>query len=447
MSALQIPTAEVFEPLLLPARYKGAHGGRGSGKSHFFAGLMVESAKLRPGFRGLCVREVQKSLRESSKRLIEDKIREYGLQNEFEVLEAEIRTPGGGVLTFQGMQNHTADSVKSFEGYDVAWWEEAHTASDKSLTLLRPTIRKPGSELWFSWNPTSKRDAVDILLRQKKPSGAVVVQANWRDNPWFPAELQAEMEDDRRQDPEKAAHVWDGEYQIVSQGAYFALQIITARREGRIRSVEADANVPVHTSWDLGIGDSTVVWLWQAIGSEIRVIDCISNHGQPLAWYVSELEGRGYRYGDDFLPHDARARELITGRTRVETMITLGRRPRIVPMHTVDDGINAAREILPRCLFDEKRCDEGIDALSQYRADYHDDLKTFLPRPLHDWTSHYADAFRYMAMAYREIRPQPKPVPKPQELRFEVNDAGQVVSNMSVRQIVEAKARARERDW
>jgi phage terminase large subunit len=216
-STLKIPTPRAFVPLLKPARYKGAHGGRGSGKSHFFAEMLVERCILQPGLRAACVREVQRSLKNSVKLLVEDKIRKLGVQG-FEILEAEIKTPGGGVIIFQGMQNHTADSIKSLEGFDVAWVEEAQSLSQRSLNLLRPTIRKPGSELWFSWNPDKPTDPVDLLLRgEHPPSDAVVIEVNWSENPWFPPELRADMEDDRQRDPDDAGHVWDGEYKAKSK--------------------------------------------------------------------------------------------------------------------------------------------------------------------------------------------------------------------------------------
>jgi phage terminase large subunit len=176
----------VFVPLLVPARYKGAHGGRGSGKSHFFAELLVEDCVANPGLRAACVREVQKSLKNSVKLLVEDKIKSLGLSG-FEVLEAEIKTPGGGVIIFQGMQNHTADSIKSLEGFDRCWVEEAQSLSQRSLEMLRPTFRKAGSEMWFSWNPNKPTDPVDALLRgDMPPADSVVVEANYSDNPWLP---------------------------------------------------------------------------------------------------------------------------------------------------------------------------------------------------------------------------------------------------------------------
>jgi phage terminase large subunit len=220
-STLRIPTARIFLPLLGRSRYKGAHGGRGSGKSHFFAELLVEQCLLKPGLRAACVREVQKSLKNSVKLLVEDKIKTLGATG-FEVLEAEIKTPGGGVIIFQGMQNHTADSIKSLEGFDVAWVEEAQSLSQRSLDLLRPTIRKAGSELWFSWNPNRPSDPVDVLLRgDSPPAEAVVVEANWSDNPWLPDELRADLEDDRRRDPDKFLHVWGGHYSLNSEARVF----------------------------------------------------------------------------------------------------------------------------------------------------------------------------------------------------------------------------------
>jgi phage terminase large subunit len=185
-------TARVFEPLLKPSRYKGAWGGRGSGKSHFMAGAVVEYCLLNPGARIVCIREVQKTLAQSARLLIENKIQEFGVGHLFRVLYDRIETPGGGLIIFQGMQDQNAESIKSLEAYNVAWCEEAQTLSNRSLALLRPTIRAEGSEIWFSWNPRRKSDAVDQFLRVERPDNAIVVKANWRDNPWFPTVLEEE---------------------------------------------------------------------------------------------------------------------------------------------------------------------------------------------------------------------------------------------------------------
>lgn len=211
---LQIDTPRVFVPLLTPSRYKGAYGGRGSGKSHFFGEMLVEAMVLNPDWRVVCIREIQKSLKFSAKKLIEDKIESMGVGHLFDIQAAEIKRVGHkGVCIFQGMQDHTAESIKSLEGFMIAWVEEAQSISQNSLNLLRPTIRAPGSEMWFSWNPKRKADPVEKLLRGKPRDDAVVVRANFMDNPFLPAELAKEAADDERDDPDGYAHTWLGEYE------------------------------------------------------------------------------------------------------------------------------------------------------------------------------------------------------------------------------------------
>jgi len=223
LSVLQIQTAEVFAPLLEPARYKGAHGGRGSGKSHFFAEMLVEDHILHPGLRSVCVREVQKSLEQSAMRLISDKIEKLKVSSYFDVRKYEIESVGGGIIIFQGMQNHTKESIKSLEGFDRAWVEEAQAISQSSLDMLRPTIREPGSELWFSWNPRFENDPVEKLLRSadNPPPSGIIVESNYEHNPWFPDVLREEMEWDRRRDPDKFAHVWRGQHQRNTEARVF----------------------------------------------------------------------------------------------------------------------------------------------------------------------------------------------------------------------------------
>lgn len=222
---LHIPTPRWAVPLIanetpegVTVRYKGAHGGRGSGKSHEFAGMVVEAMASNPDFNVVCIREIQKSLALSAKKLIEAKIQEFGLSHLFTVIKTEIRRNGGkGICIFQGMQDHTADSVKSLEGFDVAWVEEAQSLSQRSLDLLRPTIRNEGSQIWFSWNPRRRSDPIERLLRGPKGprNDAIVVQANFRDNPWLPDTLRKEAQDDKLTSPENYEHVWLGGYENI----------------------------------------------------------------------------------------------------------------------------------------------------------------------------------------------------------------------------------------
>lgn len=409
----RVEVPQVFLPLFQPARYKGAHGGRGSGKSWFFALMLVLRMAQEPT-RAVCLREVQNSIKDSVKQLIEDTIEALGLSEGFTSTDQEIKGLNGSQCIFRGLQNHTAASIKSLENVKIAWVEEAQTITQRSLDLLTPTLRADGAELWFSWNPVSRLDPIDKLLRKQPPDDSIILEANWRDNPWFPESLKADMERDRATDPEKAAHVWDGEYASVTGGAYYAAAIADLRRAQRITDVPYNDELDVHVAWDLGIGDSMALWLWQQAGKEIRVIDHYENNSQPLPHYVKWLESKPYKYTWDWLPHDAKVRELGTGLTRVETLQNLKRKPRVIPNHKIDDGINALRELLPQMWFDRDKCEYGLECLMQYREDYDEKLLTLKSRPLHDWTSHTADAARYMAMAYREM----KPAPKPEETKF-----------------------------
>jgi len=252
-------------PLLQPSRYKGAHGGRSSGKSHFFAERLIEEHIANPNQSSVCVREVQRTLTHSVKRLLESKIASMGASAYFEVLDDKIRSRrGDGLIIFQGMQNHNADSIKSLEGFDRAWVEEAQRLSQTSLDLLRPTIRKPGSELWFTWNPNQDTDPVDVLLRGPKlPPRAIVVEANYTDNPWFPPESQEEMEYDRSSDPEKYQHIWMGKYLSHSEARVF--------RNWRIEEFDTPPDAIHRLGADWGFNDPTVMVRCHIVGRKLFV--------------------------------------------------------------------------------------------------------------------------------------------------------------------------------
>lgn len=408
MSALEIKTAEVFEPLLQPARYKGAYGGRGSGKSHFFAEMLVEDSLRFPGLRSVCIREVQKTLAQSAKRLIEDKIALLGVGRYFDVQRDLVGTPGGGLIIFQGMQDHTAESIKSLEGFNRAWIEEAQTLSTRSLTLLRPTIRAEGSEIWASWNPRRKTDSVDEFLRKNKPGGSVVVQANWRDNPWFPSVLEEERVLDQGRYPDRYEHIWEGDYVKVFEGAYFATELAKARAEGRIGRLGADPLISKRAFFDIGgsgaNADAMAIWIVQFVEREIRVLDYIEGQGQVLGYYVGELKRRGHEDALIFLPHDGVNENNITGKRYEEHWRDAGYDVTVIK--NMGKGaammrVEAVRRLMPRCWFNESTCEAGIDALGAYH-ERRDEVRDVGLGPEHDWASHGSDAFGLMCVAYDE---------------------------------------------
>ena len=413
MSTLQIDTAEVFEPLLAPARYKGAWGGRGSGKSHFFAELLVEECLANKGTRAVSIREVQKTLKESSKRLIEDKLRVLGVASGhgFRIFNEVIQTPGDGVITFTGMQDHTSESIKSLEGYRISWVEEAQSLSARSLQLLRPTIRLEGSELWFGWNPRRKSDAVDALLRgESLPTGAAVVKANWKDNPHFPSVLEQERLDCLRLQPEQYEHVWEGGYATVLEGAYYAASLAVAKAEGRISRVAADPLLTLRAFADIGgtgaRADSFVIWIAQFVGKEIRVLDYYEAQGQPLATHLAWMRKKGYTPDrcQWWLPHDGDTQDKVFDVSYASALKDALYKVTVVPNQgkgAAKARIEAGRRLFPSIWFNDAPTEPGRDALGWYH-EKKDEARNIGLGPDHDWSSHGADAFGLMCVAYEE---------------------------------------------
>ncbi|MBC8158279.1 MAG: PBSX family phage terminase large subunit [Alphaproteobacteria bacterium] len=282
--------SDVFDAFKEPSRYKALYGGRGSAKSHFFAEAMVGNAASLKGFRAVCVREVQRSLRESAKRLIEDKIADLGVETMFTILNDRIVTPGGGAILFQGMQDHTADSIKSLEGCRVAWVEEAQTLSSRSLELLRPTIRSPGSELWFSWNPRNASDPVDEFFRgESPPENAVIARINYDQNRFFPAELEEERIHDREHNPQRYAHIWLGEYEPQAIGAIWDRQTIHENRwklpADELPTMERIVvGVDPAVSSETGSNEHGIVVCGAGDDGRGYVLDDVSTVGSPKKW-------------------------------------------------------------------------------------------------------------------------------------------------------------------
>jgi phage terminase large subunit len=368
----------------------------------------------------VCIREVQNSIKDSVKQLLIDKIHKLGLQDAFEPLESEIRGPNGSVIIFKGMQSYNADNIKSLEGYDIAWVEEAQTLSQHSLDLLRPTLRNDGSELWFSWNPRHKTDPVDAFFRKSPPENAISVFINWRDNPWFPKVLQDEMQHDFETDPDKADHIWNGAYGS-SQGAILAKWVNKAERDGRIRDDVAfdPYGAPVELSSDLGFRDTASWWYWQRrIGgyalvkyegdSGLDADDWIIRIGETLqSLSIKKL-------GKIWLPHDARAKTFQSKHSSIEKFLAAygSDKVAIVPQSRKSDQINAARHIITKCEFNRTACEAGLDGLVAWEFEWNVDTNVFSQNPVHNWASHPSDAFAYGCQVMQEAEPPPPP-PEP----------------------------------
>ncbi len=371
------------------------------------------------GLRMVCIREVQKSLKHSAKSLIEATLTQYGLgeKDGFKVFSDVIKTPKDGVIIFQGMQDHTADSIKSLEGFHRAWVEEAQSLSAMSLQLLRPTIRwedtKRGltSELWFSWNPRRRVDPVDVMLRQGGlPTDSAVVKANWSDNPWFPAALEQERLDCLKNDPDQYDHIWEGGYVSVITGAYFAKHLTQARQEGRIGKVAADPLMTRRVFCDIGgtgaKADAFTMWVAQFVGKEIRVLDYYEAVGQPLGTHLEWLRSRGYTpaRAQIWLPHDGDTQDKVFDVSYASAMRAAGYEVEVVPNQgrgAAKARVEAVRRLFPSIWINEETTDAGIAALGWYHEKW-DEARNVGLGPDHDWSSHGADSFGLMCVAYEE---------------------------------------------
>lgn len=338
-----------------------------------------------------------------------------GVGAEFRVFSDKIETPGDGVIIFQGMQDHTAESIKSLEGYRIADVEEAQTLSARSLSLLRPTIRTPGSQIWFRWNPRRKTDAVDDFLRQKMPDNAIVIEANWRDNPFWNKELEDERRLDLQLYPDRYEHIWEGAYVKALDGAYYAKQLAEAKAQGRITRVGADPLVQKKAFFDLGgagaKADAMAIWIVQWVGREIRIIDYIEGVGQTLAYYVHKMRSRGHGDALCYLPHDGVNTNSITGKRYFEHLEDAEFSVEVIPNQGPGAAmmrVEAARRLFPICWFNESTTEAGRDALGYYHEKRDPDRNIGLG-PEHDWSSNGADAFGLMCIAYEMPKKKESP--------------------------------------
>lgn len=384
------------------ARYKVAHGGRGSGKSWAFArGLLIKAVSQK--LRILCTREIQKSIKDSVHRLLSDQIEALGLGDQFEVLDTEIRGPNGSEFIFAGLANHTVESIKSFEGIDIVWVEEAQTVSKKSWDILIPTIRKPGSEIWVTFNPVLDTDETWKRFVENPPPDSIVAQVNWSDNPWFPDVLESERQHSMESAPDDYSNIWEGKCRSAVQGAIYAGEVTVAVQEGRICGVPYDHRLKAHAIWDLGWNDSMSIIIVQRSPTEIRVIDYIEDNFKTLDYYAGKLQAMSLNWGYDYLPHDGNTKDFKTGKSTAEILKSFGRKTKQTPNMAVEAGIKAARLTFGRCYFDKFKTQRLVECLKRYRRAI--STTTNEPgSPVHDEYSHGADAFRYLGVVADQLR-------------------------------------------
>jgi phage terminase large subunit len=391
-----------LEFLFKPARYKVAYGGRGGTKSWGFArALLILGAERK--LRILCTREVQKSIKDSVHQLLGDQIEALGLGGAYQVLATEIRGSNGTQFLFAGLSDLTVESIKSFEGVDIVWVEEARAVTKRSWSILIPTIRKDGSEIWVSFNPELDTDETYVRFVTRPPPDAVVVKLTYRDNPWFPEVLEKERLHCQSSDPEGYPNIWEGECKAAVDGAIYATEVSKMQQEGRFRPVPYDPMLKVHVICDLGFNDSMAIGLVQSNQREIRIIGYIEDSHRTLDSYSAELKDKRLNWGKLWLPHDAKHKTLASGGRSVEQIMgALGWDTDLVPDAGVEFGIKKARMMLPRTYMDSS-CVRLMECLKRYRRGI--PSTTGEPgAPVHDEFSHGADMVRYLAVVHEQLK-------------------------------------------
>jgi phage terminase large subunit len=335
--------------------------------------------------------------------LLSDQIEALGMTHFFDILETEIRGKNGALFIFSGLSNQTASSIKSMEGCDVCWIEEAQNVSKRSWDLLIPTIRAPGSEIWISFNPELETDETYKRFVISPPPDSVVMEVNYHDNIWFPEVLEQERIHCQLTNKEDYAQIWEGKCRASVAGAIYATEVADAVRERRISNVPYDPKLKVHAIWDLGWNDSMSIVMVQKVRSELRVIDYIEDSHKTLDWYAAELNSRRWNWGDDWLPHDGNTRDFKTGKSAAEILKAFGRKVKITPNRPVESGIKAARMTFAQTYFDTERTARLVECLRRYRRSINN--TTGEPgAPLHDEFSHGADAWRYCGVVVDQLR-------------------------------------------
>lgn len=397
---MKLPPA--FKRLREKHRYYVIKGGRGSGKSESVGRTLLLKGIERTR-KIVCGREFQTSIKESVYDMLADFISTYKLDSFYKVMKTEILAVNGTSFSFTGLR-HSIASIKSMYDVDIFWGEEAQTFSARSLEILLPTIRAPDSELYFTLNPELEEDPAYQMLVASPPPDTLVLTVNYQDNPYFPDNLRALMEDQRTKDYQKYLNIWEGQCKQVVEGAIFQRQLELATEEGRITDeVSYNSSVPVHTWWDLGKRNKTAIWIGQYAGMQWRMLKCIVGFNRDLEDYMSDLEALPYTYGTHYLPHDARQDRMGMQRTIEEQV-----RQRLGNVEIVErvshkaNAIEAAKAIFPLTWFHKTDCADGLYHMRRYAYAITQDGKVS-PEPDHDH-SDAPDAFMTFAMSAQPER-------------------------------------------
>ena len=391
--------------LFKPSRYKVTYGGRGSAKSWGYARALLLQG-TQHSLRILCAREHQNSIKQSVHALLEDQIQLLGLGQFYEVLEHEIRGVNGTTFQFCGLAKQTVESIKSYEGVDKVWVEEAQTVSDKSWKILIPTIRKEDigdgrqdSEIWVSFNPDVDTDPTYRRFVLNPPPDSVVVKMNYHDNPWFPEVLNKERLHCKLTETDaEYRNIWEGDCKAAVDGAIYANEVLKMQEDKRICNVPYDPDLKVHVVFDLGWNDSMFISLCQKHTSELRIIECIEDDHRTLDSYDKELKKKEYNWGKVFIPHDGEHKDFKTGKSTQQILESMGWEVEIVPNIPLEEGIRQTRRSLQNMYIDEVHAEKVVTCLKNYKRKINAATET-PGAPQHDQYSHGADNIRYVALS------------------------------------------------
>lgn len=409
-NVVQFPTK--LKPLFQPFRFKVLRGGRGSTKSWSIARALLLIGTQRK-LQVLCAREFQSSMRDSVHKLLSTQIERMGLSTLYDVQTDAIYGPRGTCFVFVGLSDKTAENLKSFEDFDVCWVEEARVVTHRSWNILRPTIRKDGSEIWVSFNPELDTDPVWQMFVEDPPENCFSVEMNWRDNPWWNDVLEAERRDAERKLPKiDYENIWEGKTRPTVEGAIYAEELAKMYAEGRVGLYPYDPRLLVYPVFDIGWNDSMAIGMYQRVASQLRKVNYLENSKKTYAWYSAELAKLPYNWGRLFLPHDGGYKNVQTGQSGQEALQELGWDVMVLPKIDPKEGIRSARMQLATTYvhLPDKVCKQEIeDGSYRGNARWMECMKRYrrsIPKttmepaePVHDQYSHGADEWRYAVQA------------------------------------------------